>query len=63
MSQGEKDYGTLQELEHKINKFERAPARERADGLTITEEEARVIKPLVERGREDERRYRKWETT
>ena len=59
MSQGEKDYGTLQELGKKIERFQRAPARERADGLNISEEEARTIKPLVERGAQQERDYRK----
>jgi hypothetical protein len=60
MSQGERDYGALRELETKIERFQRAPAHTRRDGLTITEEEAKIVRPLVEREQRQEivrRRY------
>ncbi len=51
----ERDHGLEQELVRKITEFERSPARERREGLSITEQEASRVKELVSRELENDR--------
>lgn len=51
------EYGTTRELNEKFKRFERAPAQERRQGLTITEQEVKIIAPFIERHKELQEKY------